>query len=248
MFRRIGNLVRGFVGLLVSRAERRSPEALLEVEKENLHRQVVRFNEGLASHAGLCERLMAQTRRLEAEEQDLRVKTAGHLRAGNRDVAGQYALRLQATSRQLAENREQLRQAEETYANLVQARDEAVRAAQAKIEALRHSIDELKSKRALAEINEMASGMVTSVGGAGDTLDRLRAMVEEERERTAGRARVARDMLAAGDVPLREAEQRALAEQALADFEGRQALPPAAPPRALEGPDRAQGMLPEGGH
>ena len=36
MFRRLWNLIRGFFGLFVSRAERRSPEALLEVEKENL--------------------------------------------------------------------------------------------------------------------------------------------------------------------------------------------------------------------
>jgi len=86
MFRRLWNLIRGFFGLFVSRMERRSPEALLEVEKENLRAQIARFNQGLASHAALCERLMLRNRELEAEEASLKEKTAVHLRAGNRDV------------------------------------------------------------------------------------------------------------------------------------------------------------------
>jgi len=247
MFRRLWNLIRGFFGLFVSRMERRSPEALLEVEKENLRTQIARFNQGLASHAALCERLMTRTRELEAEEASLKEKTAVHLRAGNRDVAGQYALRLQATSKELADNREQLKKAEETYANLVRARDEAVRAAQAKIDALRLSIDDMKAKKALAELNEMAAGMVTSVGGSGDTLDRLRAMVEEEKARAAGKARVAGAALPAGEADLKEAERKALADQALADFAAREGLA-AAPPAAAEPPaqaDRGKSMGPE---
>jgi hypothetical protein len=66
---------------------------------------------------------------------------------------------------------------------------------------------------------EMASGMISTIGGSGDTLDRLQKMVEEERNKAAGRARVARDLLgSAADVQLQEEEHRALAEQALADF------------------------------
>lgn len=95
MLRRIMNLFRGFVGLFVSSVERKNPEALLELEKENLREQVAKYNQGLASHAGLCERLMAQVKKLEAEERDLRAKAGANLRAGNRDAAGQYALRLQ---------------------------------------------------------------------------------------------------------------------------------------------------------
>ena len=62
---RIGNLFKGFASLFVSGVERRNPEALLEVEKENLRKQIGQFNQGLASHAGLCEKLMAQVRKLE---------------------------------------------------------------------------------------------------------------------------------------------------------------------------------------
>jgi phage shock protein A len=224
MFRRLMNLIRGFFGMFVSGMERRNPEALLEVEKENLRRQIGQFNQGLASHAALCERLMVQTKKLESEEQELKAKTSANLRAGNREVAGQYALRLQTVSRELGENRTQMQQAEETYKNLVKARDTAISSAQAKIEALKNSINDLKVKRAMSELSEMASGMVTNIGGSGDTLDRLQSMVEEERQKAAGKARVAKDMLNMGEIQIKEAEQNALAEQALADFAAKQGI------------------------
>jgi phage shock protein A len=225
MFRRLGNLIRGFFGLFVGGMERRNPEALLEVEKENLRKQIANYNEGLAAHAGLCERLMTQIRRLETEERDLRAKTAANLRANNREAAGNYALRLQSAQRELAENRTQLAQAETTYKELIKARDVSVKAAQTKIQELKTSLDDLKIKKATAELTEMASGMITSIGGSGDTLDRLHKMVEEEREQAAGRARIARDSLNTTDFVIKEEEQKALAEQALADFAAKEGMP-----------------------
>jgi len=224
MFKRLANVIRGFFGLFVSGMERRNPEALLEVEKENLRKQIANYNEGLAAHAGLCERLMTQIRKLEQEERELRAKAGANLRAGNREAAGNYALRLQTVQRELTENRAQLEQAETTYKELIKARDVSVRAAQAKIQALKSSLDDLKIKKATAELTEMASGMITSIGGSGDTLDRLHKMVEEEREQAAGRARIARDSLNTADISLKEDEQRALADMALADFAAKEGL------------------------
>src|SRR5579875_3855178 len=222
MFRRLGNLMRGFFGLFVSKAERRNPEALLEVEQENLRKQVGKFNVGLASHAGMVERLIGQVRKLEADETDLRAKVGANLKLNRRDVAGQYALRLKTVERELEENRKQLDQAEVTYKELVRARDVAVQITRAKIEALKSGISDMKMKRAMAEITEMASGMVTNLGGAGDTLNRLESMVQEERYRASGRVRVAVDSLDLNDVHLKEAEQKAMAEQALAEFEAKE--------------------------
>lgn len=224
MFKRLANLIRGFFGLFISGMEKQNPEALLEVEKENLRKQIGNYNEGLAAHAGLCERLMTQVRKLEQDDREMRARTTANLRAGNRDAAAQYALRLQTVQRELAENRTQLAQAETTYKELIKARDVSVRAAQAKIEALKSSLDDLKIKKATAELTEMASGMITSIGGSGDTLDRLHKMVEEEREKASGRARVARDTLNTTDIAVKEEEQRALADQALADFAAKEGL------------------------
>lgn len=232
MFRRLGNLVRGFFSIFVSGLERQNPEALLEVEQENLRKQVGKFNTSLAAHAGLVERLISQVRKLETEDSDLRAKTTANLRLGNREAAGQYALRLQTISRELEENRKQMEQAETTYKELVRARDVAVSIARSKIEALKSGISDLKMKRAMAEITEMASGMVTELGGSGDTLNRLEEMVSEERHKAAGRVRVAVDSLDMKDFHIKEAEQGALAEQALAAFEQQQSggsLPASSP-------------------
>ena len=249
MFRRLANLIRGFFGLFISGLERQNPEALLEVEKENLRRQIANYNQGLAAHAGLCERLMTQVKKLEQDERELRAKTAAHLKAGNRDAAAQYALRLQTVKRELVENRTQLEQAEATYKELIKARDVSVKAAQEKIASLKASLDDLKIKRATAELNEMAAGLVTNIGGSGDTLNRLHDMVEEERTRAAGRARVARDSLPIEEIHMKEVEQKALADQALADFAaaeglaleapltGDSAAPAAATPAKTMGPE-----------
>jgi len=225
MFRRLTNLFHGFIGLFISGLERENPEALLEVEQENLRKQIGKFNSSLAAHAGLVERLIAQVRKLESDDNDLRAKTSANLKLGNRQAAGQYALRLQTVERELEENRKQMEQAETTYKELVRARDVAISIARQKIESLKAGISDLKMKRAMAEITEMASGMVTDIGGSGDTLNRLEEMVSEERHKAAGRVRVAVDSLDLRDVHIREAEQGALAEQALAAFEARQ--PPA---------------------
>lgn len=224
MFKRFSNLIRGFFGLFISGLEKQNPEALLEVESENLRKQVAQYNQGLTSHAALCERLMTQVRKQETEQRDLRAKTAANLRAGNREAAGQYAIRLQTVERELEENRKQLEQAEVTYKELTRAREVAVSTARAKIEALRSSISDMKMKRAMAELTEMASGMITSIGGSGDTLDRLQNMVESEREKASGRVRVAKDNLDLSGIHLKEAEQHALADQALADFAAKEGI------------------------
>ena len=224
MFSRLGNLIRGFFSLFISGMEKRNPEALLELEQENLRKQIANYNQGLATHAGLCERIMGQVRKLEAEQKDLRAKTTAHVRAGNNSAAGQYALRLQQVEGQLSENRTQLEQAEKTYKDLVKARDVAVQTARAKIESLKGAINDMRMKQAMAELHEMSAGMITTIGGSGDTLNRLEGMVNEERDKASGRARVARDSMDMSQVEVKEAEMNALADQALADFAAREGI------------------------
>ena len=225
MFKRLGNLIRGFFGLFVGGLEKRNPEALLEVEKENLRKQIAKFNKGLATHAGLCERLVAQVRKEEKEEADLRAKTAANLKAGNKKLAGQYALRLQTVRRELEENRIQAKEAEATYKELLTARDVSVKEAKKKIEEITRGINDVKVKKAMADLNEMASGMISEIGGSGDTLNRLEEIIEEERTEAAGRARVAKDSLDTSEITAMAAEQEALEDLALADFAAAEGLP-----------------------
>lgn len=218
MFKRLGNLIRGFFGLFVSGLEKQNPEALLEVEKENLRKQISEYNKGLAAHAGMCERLISQVQRQAKEEKELTAKTAAHLKAGNRKLAGEYALRLQKVKEEHQANVDQLEEAEKTYEELKRARDVSVKAAKEKIESLKRDIDETRIAKATAELNEMAAGMISEIGGAGDTLNRLEEMVAEEREKAKGRARVAKDSIDTAELSEMEAERTALEELALAEF------------------------------
>jgi phage shock protein A len=245
MFRRLSNIFRGFLGLFVSGLEKRSPEALLELEKENLRKQVTQFNQGLAAHAGLCEKLISQVKRQEAEESDMKAKAVANLRAGNQRLAGEIALELQRIRKDLADNRAQLNDAEKTYQQLVSSRDTAIKSARAKIESLRKDLDSMKMNKALAEMNEMASGMLTTIGGSGDTLDRLHQMVEEENTKAAGRARVARDSIDTTRFQEKAAEREALEDIALADLAAELGLgvPGAAAP--VTNPEIKKDMTPE---
>lgn len=218
MFRRISNLIKGFLGLFIGGIEKKNPEALLEAEKENLRKQIGEFNQGLAAHAGLVERLMSQVKKLNTQENELKAKTKALLQAGQREAAAEMALQYKSTDQQHEELAAQLESAEARYKELVRARDVAIKAARDKIEQLRRGIDDMKVQRAMAELNEMAAGMVSTIGGSGDTLNRLEEMVEEERTKAAGRARVARDNVDLSGTVVKEAEQKALADMALADF------------------------------
>ena len=64
----------------------------------------------------------------------------------------------------------------------------------------------------------MASGMITDIGGSGDTLDRLHEMVEEDRTEAAGRMRVAKDSIDTTEIAAMADEQEAMEEMALADL------------------------------
>jgi phage shock protein A len=218
MFKRIWNLIKGMLGLAVTNAEASNPGALLELEKENLRKQIAQYNQGLASHAALVERLISQVEREEKRERDLKAKATAHIKAGNNEPASRYALSLQEIRTELKDNRAQLVDAEKTYKELTKARDVTIQEAKRKIESLRFGIQDMKIQKATAELSEMATGMISELGGSGETLDRLEGIVQDQREQAAGRARVARDSVDMSEVKLKESEENALADMALADL------------------------------
>ena len=218
MFKRLANLVRGFLSLFISGIEKANPRALIEAEKENLRQQIARFNDNLANHAAFVERLMRQVKNLEKQEGDLAAKAAAYLKLGNRAAAGQAALQLKTVRDQLEENRQQLEGSDVTFRKLMQTRDVSVREATAKIESLKRLLTETEMMEAQAELQEMAQGMITEIGGSGDTLNRVEEYLQERRDKAAGRARVASTSIDISHVELKEAEQVALADQALVEF------------------------------
>jgi phage shock protein A len=237
MLKRLYNMFRGLLGLSVSKLEMNNPEALLENEKENLRAQTAKFNNALANHAGEVERLSALSKKLNVEEEDLRKKVKALLAAGNRELAATIALKLQAVDKRGDEILAQLNECETQYKELTKARDIAVKGAAKKIEELSVGITDLKIKQAAAELSEMATGMISSIGSSGDSLNRISGMVEEARNKAAGRARVAGDSV---DVSAYQAEEdldKAMAAAALADLEAEMGI--ASPKAELSEADRA---------
>jgi hypothetical protein len=162
--------------------------------------------------------LISQVEREEKRERDLKAKATAHIKAGNNEPASRYALSLQEIRTELKDNRAQLVDAEKTYKELTKARDVTIQEAKRKIEGLRFGIQDMKIQKATAELSEMATGMISELGGSGETLDRLEGIVQDQREQAAGRARVARDSVDMSEVKLKESEENALADMALADL------------------------------
>lgn len=218
MFTRLMNLIRGFFGLFISGLEAKNPHALIEVEKENLRKQIARFNENLANHAAFTERLIRQVKNLSVKEKELTAKIAANIKAGNRAVAGQLALQLQTVKQQLEENQQQMEIAEKTFKDLEKSRDISIREAQGKIEKLQQLVSEAEMMEAQAELQEMAKGMISGIGTTGDTIARVSELVQERRDKAAGKARVASGSIDTSSIELKASEQEALGEQALAEF------------------------------
>lgn len=229
MFRRLINVIKGWFGLAVSGMEKMSPDALLEVEKENLRSAIVRYNQGLVHHATMCKKLMNQIKREGKESEDCKVKAQALLRAGKKEEAGRYALQFKSLKRSLEENRAQLADAEKAYQEMFKNRDEMVKVAKKKIEALQKSVGDLKMKKAEAELSEIAAGLATQSGEAGETMSRLHDMVEDEKAKAEGRSQVSKDTLKTSPQAFDEITEKALADQALADLAAEEGI-------SLEGP------------
>lgn len=219
MFSRLMNLIRGFFSLFIKGLESSNPAAMIEAEKENLRKQIARFNESLANHAAFVERLARQVKNLSAQEKELTAKIAANLKAGNRGAAGQLALTLQRIKGQLTENKEQLEMSDKTFRDLEKSRDVSVREAQMKIEKLQNMLSETEMLRAQAELQSMASDMISSIGSSGDTLKHAEEILTEQRDKEAGRVRVTKSGIDTSGIQLKENEQAALGDQALAEFE-----------------------------
>jgi phage shock protein A len=220
--RRVTRLWRAVVGSGLTELEANNAEAMLDYEREALRKQVAKYNQGLAGHAGLCHRIKAEIAELEKERERLEPRIQACLSAGDRPAAAQRALRLEAVEDQWTRYKKELDEAEATYRELVRAREQAILGARTRIDQLKRSIDECKLAEALAELSELASGLEGSLGLSDGTLERVKERLDERRHYAAGRVRVARETIDTDELRIREAEQTAQAAQALERFEARQ--------------------------
>ena len=219
MFKRLMNLIRGFFGFFIKGLEQNNPKLLIEAEKENLRNQVTKYNENLANAAAFVERLKRITKEDQRKEIELAAKIKANINAGNKSVAGQLAIQFKELKTRMAENAQQLQIAESNYTKLENTRDTAIREAEQKLLKLQNKVSETEMYEAQAQLQEMASGMITSIGGSNDSLDRVSQAIEERRDKALGRARVAgAAILEDHSNIVKQAEMDALGDAALAEF------------------------------
>ena len=225
---RIGRLFRGFLSLFISGLEEANPEALMEAARQEFRGKMAAYNLALAKMAGVAERLKAQVRQKATRAQELERRILANHRAGNLELAGSLARELQELKGDLLADSEELKETEEAYqVNLRQAKV-AQHDFEDKVRRLDKQLSQVKIKEAQAEAATALSSVGFKVGDLGDTMKTVEEVLQKRYEVSAGKARVAKDLVDVERVTEKENERKALEQTALAEFlasQGIQAAP-----------------------
>ncbi len=218
MFARIGRLFRGFLGLFISGLEEANPEALMEAAQQEFRSRMAQYNLALARMGGVAERLKSQVNSKATRAQELERRILANHRAGNMDLAGTLARELQELKADLETDSQELKDSEEAYqANLRQAKL-AQREFEDKVRRLEKQLSQVKIKEAQAEAAAALSSVAFKVGDLGDTMKRVDEILQKRYEVSAGKARLAKDMVDMDAIQEKETERKALEQVALAEF------------------------------
>ena len=218
VFARIGRLFRGFIGLFISGIEQRNPEALMEAAKQEFRDRMAQYNLALAQMAGIAERLKTQIKAKTGKAQDLERRILANHRSGNLELAGSLARELQELKNDLTVDTQELSETEEAYqGNLRQARI-VQKEFEDKISRLSKQLSQVRIKEAQAEAAGALGNVAFRVGDLGDTMKTVEEILAKRYEVSAGKARVAKDIVDMDKLREKENERKALEQIALADF------------------------------
>jgi phage shock protein A len=241
LFARIGRLFRGFLGLFISGLEESNPEALMDAARQEFRDKMAQYNMALARMAGVAERLKGQVKAKSLKAKDLERRILANHQAGNATLAGSLARELQEIKADLTTDSQELQETEEAYqANLRQAKV-VQKEFEDKIKRLDRQLDNVKIKEAQAEAASALSSTAFQVGDLGDTMKTVEDVLQKRYEKSAGKARVAKDLVDMDKIHEKESETKALEQAALAEFLASQGIQAGATP---EGPAAQKEMGP----
>ena len=239
---RLGRLFRGLLGLFISGIEERNPEALMESARQEFRDKMAQYNTALARMAGIAERLKTQVKSRTVRAQELERRILANHRAGNLELAGSLARELQELKGDLTADTQELAETEEAYqANLRQAKV-SQKEFEDKVRKLEKQLSQVKIKEAQAEAAAALGSAAFKVGDLGDTMKTVEEILSKRYEQSAGKARVAKDMVDLEDVAEKENERKALEQTALADFLASQGIQT---PASAETPEASKEIGPK---
>jgi phage shock protein A len=194
------------------------PIAQLQYEYDLAVEQVKQGREGLEQYRALVDRVTRQVNANKAQVVNLEARVKAYLSAGDRETAAKFALDLQKAKKELQENEAQLQMHEQAYNNHL----DKIKHASHKLAQLREKIHkydaELKMSRAEAEMAKVAQTLNIDI-----TTDfgQIEQVLQEQIDRNRAKARVAADLSGEGieEVRREQAMEKALADQALREFE-----------------------------
>jgi phage shock protein A len=190
----------------------------MEAARQEFRGRMAQYNVALAKMAGVAERLKSQVNGKASRAQELERRILANHRAGNMDLAGTLARELQELKTDLQVDTNELKETEEAYdANLRQAKV-AQREFEDKVRRLEKQLSQVKIKEAQAEAASALSSVAFKVGDLGDTMKRVDEVLQKRYEVSAGKARLAKDMVDMETVQEKENERKALEQVALAEF------------------------------
>jgi phage shock protein A len=194
------------------------PIAQMQYEYDLAVAQLKEGREGLEQYRALVERVTIQVAGDRKHLANLQAKVKAYLSTGDRDTAAKFALEMQKAQAQLNEDEGQLKLHEEAYGNNVAK----IKHATQKLSDVRQKIAkydaELKMSRAEAEMAKLATSFNFDV-----TTDfgQIEQTITDKISLNRAKVRVAADLSGQGleDVHREQAMEKALADQALHDFE-----------------------------
>ena len=194
------------------------PIAQMQYEYDLAVDQLKEGREGLEQYRALVERVSRQVAGHEKHERQLEAKVKAYLRAGDRETAAVFALELQKTRAELAENEQQLAMHETSYENNLRK----IKHAGKKLMKVREKIQkydaELKMSRAEAEMAKLSESFDFDI-----TTDfgQIEQVIQDKIGLNRAKARVAADLSGEGveEVAREQAMEAAMAEDALREFE-----------------------------
>ncbi len=223
-FSRLGRLWRGFWGLFVGDLEERNPEALMETSRQDFRDKMAQYNQALARMAGLAERLKNQIKSKTTKATELEKRILANHKAGNMELAGTLARELGELKSDLKISADELKDTEEGYQSNLRQAKVTQKEFEDKIQRLQKQISQVKIKEAQAEAAAALSNVAFEVGDIGDTMKRVEEILEKRYEESAGKARLAKDMMDVGQIEVKEKERKALEQDALAEFLAEQGI------------------------
>jgi hypothetical protein len=139
------------------------------------------------------------------------------------------------TNPDLGTDTEELKETEEAYqANLRQAKI-VQREFEDKVRKLEKQLSQVQIKEAQAEAAAALGNTAFKVGDLGDTLKDVEGVLQKRYEVSAGKARVAKDMVNMDEINEKEGERKALEQNALAEFLASQGIQATGTPAAPTG-------------